>query len=318
MFRRIIVPLDTSELAEAILPYIQQLDPNQRAEIMLVSVLESNHYGYALASNDPVVATRLFSTLNETYEHYLSVIKESLNAQGYSAQAEIVRGDAAQSIVDAAEQFNADLIAMTTHGRTGIARWALGSVADRIIRTADQPVFLVRNEIEIPEKPSLKRILVPLDGSELAETAFTQAQTLAKELSGSIVTLRVLEPFSRLERELIWQQHLVVDDVEFERRTDAEEYLHKIESRMDAADIPCESKLYSGNPVSAIQQVTKEEEIDLIVMSTHGRSGYSRWVYGSVASRVLHSANCPLLLIRGIEVAKVLQTADKEGVLTTA
>lgn len=64
--------------------------------------------------------------------------------------------------------------------------------------------------------------------------------------------------------------------------------------------------------------MTKEEEIDLIVMSTHGRSGYSRWVYGSVASRVLHSANCPLLLIRGIEVAKVLQTADKEGVLTTA
>lgn len=318
MFRRIIVPLDTSELAEAVLPYIQQLDPNKHAEIMLVSVLESNNYGYSLASNDPVVATRLFSTLNETYEHYLSVIQESLKAQGYSTQAEVIRGDAAQSIVDAAEQFNADLIAMTTHGRTGIARWALGSVADRIIRTADQPVFLVRNGIEIPEKPSLKRILVPLDGSELAEIAFTQAQTLAKELTGSIVTLRVLEAFTRLEKELLWQQHLVIDDVEFERRIDAEEYLHKLASQMDAANIPCESKLYSGDPVSAIQQVAEEEEIDLIIMSTHGRSGYSRWIYGSVASQVLHSANCPLLLMRGVDVAKVLPSTEAEGVLATA
>lgn len=174
-------------------------------------------------------------------------IEESLRTEGYRVQAELVRGDAAQSIVDAAEQFDADLTAMTTtHSRTHRARsLGAGQRAGSESFAQRKPVFLVRSGTENVQIPSLKRILVPLDGSELAETAFTQAQTLAKELSGSIVALRVLEPFTRLEREMIWQRHLVVDDVEFERRTEAEEYLHQIQGQLNEASIPGEVKLYS-------------------------------------------------------------------------
>ncbi|MEZ4860250.1 MAG: universal stress protein [Caldilineaceae bacterium] len=304
MYTKILVPLDASMAAEQIIPYLQGMLPRQ-SEYHLVSVLEPNMYTYAFASSEATVRDKLQGVIYDELAAYLARVQEVLQAKGYHVHTWVARGDAAQTIADVATKIKADLIAMTTHGRTGFTRWALGSVADRVIQVAQQPILLVRLSGEPPLSYAIQRVLVPLDGSALAEAALNEARQVAQERGATLLLVRVVEPLSSWQQALLAESGYDTTHITQERQTEAYLYLKQIQEQLQQVGIASETHIFTGNATETLLQLMQEEAIDLIVMSTHGLSGYSRWVYGSVAGKVLHTATCPLLLARSVEMAGV-------------
>ena len=141
-----------------------------------------------------------------------------------------------------------------------------------------------------------KRLLVPLDGSPLAEAALSHAEGLAHQFGSEIVLLRVVvSPYAIVAPDLV----LAGTDSNHQQFADqAEQYLKGVAGKLAARNVKARIIACEGPVAEAILDRAKENQIDLIVMSTHGRGGVSRWVYGSVADRVLQTAPCPVLLIR--------------------
>ena len=301
MYTKILIPLDSSKTAEQVLPYLQWLIAPQ-AELHLVSVVEPNMYAYALDSNDAAIHDKLQAVIHDDLEKYLGAVRAALQGQGYKVQTWVARGDAAQTVADVATKIQADLIAMTTHGRTGFARWALGSVADRVIQIAHQPILLVRIDQAAATAYRLSQILTPLDGSPLAEAALAHAEQIAQQTGATLHLLRAVEPLSSWQKTILREHGYGEQELEAERCAEAQHYLTQICARLHTSNIATCTQVYTGGAADAVLAVLEKDPVDLIVMSTHGLSGYSRWVYGSVASKVLHNSTCPLLLLRSVEV----------------
>jgi nucleotide-binding universal stress UspA family protein len=145
--KRILLPLDGSEAGEAALPYVEELAIITKAEVILLQVV-TPHYDIALAegytSHLGRISEEYLTHASAAARDYLNSVKEKLAKMGITARSEVELGSPAERIVGYAKENNIDLIAMSTHGRSGIGRWLLGGVADKVIRAADRPVLLVR------------------------------------------------------------------------------------------------------------------------------------------------------------------------------
>jgi nucleotide-binding universal stress UspA family protein len=201
MFRKILVPLDGSPLAEVALQHVLQLAPPGSAELVLVNVIETYRYSSATMEMTPIDILRYVRTGVETY---MENQRDLLTARQYTVQTYIPEGDAAEGILDVAEASGADVVVMTTHGRSGVARWALGSVAERVIHNANLPVWLVRENTRITPPDEIQRILVPLDGSAMAEMALEQAQQFARQTGAELLLLRIIPEPDDINRRMIF------------------------------------------------------------------------------------------------------------------
>ncbi len=303
MYSKILVPLDTSPMAEQAILYSQKVALPETT-IHLVGVVEPNLYSYALATHEAVVREKLQTVIHCDMEQYLAEVEQRLRHQGIRVESWLANGDAAQTIADVATKIGANLIAMTTSGRTGLRRLALGSVADRLIHIAQQPILLIRNQAALPTAYTIRRILVPVDGSVLAEAALTQAKGVALSQGAELVLLRVVEPLSDWQKKILAEGGYSAALLAEERHQEAERYLADTTASLQTEQLAVTSHLCHGIASEKILHLIDQEPFDLVVMSTHGLSGYSRWVYGSVAGNVLHSAACPLLLVRGVDMQR--------------
>lgn len=190
---------------------------------------------------------------------------------------------------------------MSSHGHSGLERWALGSVTERILRQAPCPVFVVRNTRPI------HRILIPLDGSKLAEQVLAPALEVAGLLDAKVTLLRVEQP-------AVPDEFAVIQLEQLERglgvgllhgaEARAENYLELVHFRYRGANLPMETVVLVGQPAPVILDYAAQHNVDVIAMATHGRSGLRRWVYGSVTEKVLRATSRSLLIVRpplGIE-----------------
>lgn len=150
MYERILVPLDGSKVGEAALPCVEGLVsllcPGKKVEVMLLQVISSLvHYVIAGEASAQVPYTeREVELIKQQATAYLDKMAEKLKSKGATISTKVVMGNAAEGIISAADEMKADLIAMSTHGRTGISKWAFGSVAERVLHSANAPVLLVR------------------------------------------------------------------------------------------------------------------------------------------------------------------------------
>ena len=141
MYQKILVPLDGSALAEAVLAHAKAL-AQPDTEIALLRVAMYPTYDYVFSS--PAVAATLTEEIEDESERYLREVAARLQAEGYKTSIAVTGGPVADAILDYADAVSADLVAMSTHGRSGVARWLIGSVADRVVRGSPAPVLLVR------------------------------------------------------------------------------------------------------------------------------------------------------------------------------
>jgi nucleotide-binding universal stress UspA family protein len=295
-YHKILIPLDGSPLAEQVLAHLGWLATPAQTELCLVSVIES--WRYAAAGPEFPLADLITPVRNEL-QAYLAAQQAKLQAAGYAVATHVIEGDAAGVILNLVQTDGIDLVAMSSHGRSGFVRWALGSVAERIIHGAQIPVFLVRETTKRREK--LQTILLPLDGSATAEQALPEAQTLALANNAQLLLVQVIQKLDEGSQRLLFKDETAAKATFAEWRSQAEGYLAGVAARVTAIGVACDYRVVVDDPDRAICAMSNHA--DLIVMGTHGRSGLARWVYGSVTNKVLRGASCPLLLIHTLEKA---------------
>jgi len=294
----VLVPLDGSPLAEGVMPYAETLARLLGASVRLLFVVEP-------VSESPwgrldAVEKRLSEQQSGEAERYLLSVAEKLERRGTTSSHCVLSGVPADCIVDATEEPDVAMVAMATHGRGGVKRLLLGSVADKVMRLGQSPTLLVRTgEEQRSEQPLvLKRLLVPLDGSPRAEQALPLAEKLARSAGATLVLARV-------ERHL-WQTVMAEAPVYDLGEIDAEvtealgAYLLQLRQRLQR-DTTVELQPVRGDPALMLEDLALNGETDLVVMATHGRGGVRRLAIGSMADRVVR-LGAPTLLVRTVAV----------------
>ena len=300
-----LVPLDGSKLAEVVLVYAKELVGRLDLDVTFLHICSPEE-------PEPAPMHRAYvEGVAETVRHQSKKIKEKAvietGGSAIEAQGVLAVGNPAEEIIRYSYENSIDLIMMATHGRSGIGRWAMGSVADKVLRVSKVPVWLVRAKIHeeiINDKWPRKTILVPLDGSELAESVLPHVEALAKQRNGDTVDtilLRVCE-YAVVPNDNVkgvpsgWEKDVRREIARSKR--EAGKYLAEVEKRFEDADLRVQSEVLVGKPPNEIINHANGNPFSLIAMATHGRSGLKRLAYGSVADKVLRGASCPLLVVR--------------------
>jgi nucleotide-binding universal stress UspA family protein len=234
-------------------------------------------------------------SMRDEARDYLTAVQKRYDQPNVRWLPMVVEGDAASQIVDTSFEEAVDLIVMSTHGWSGFAKWTLGSVTERVLQHAICPVFIVRSD-----KPA-KRVLVTLDGSPLAERALSPALYLAAGMDAHVILLRVTEPLFAREPMVQYEWTIgeeMVPEMEQQRQSEAEAYLCDVAIRHGHLGTEMELQTVSGPTVDTLLEFAKQNEIDLIAMSTHGRTGLRRWLYGSVTAKVMRRFDGHMLIVR--------------------
>jgi len=295
MYEKILVPLDGSELAEVDLPYAEELAGRLGSEGTLLYVSESAEDRY---HRMPIYMQEMAKATKRNAERYL----EKPEGKAIKVESTVLVGHPADEIVAYADKEDIGLIVMATHGRSGIKRLALGSVAEKIVRTARQPVALIRAKgarPDVREKGMLKKALVPLDGSKESEASIPYIEELASKLKAEVVLFQVLEPTRYVYAGGAGAAKTPYTEKEMAPlKASAGDYLKKVAGGLEGKGITTRYEVRVGTAAEEIIKLADELYVDMVAMSTHGRSGISRWAFGSVADKVLHAGNTPLLLVR--------------------
>ena len=276
MFQQIMVPLDGSELAERALPCAERLGVATGATLHLVHVVELAPpltWPFAPAYLPGSVYDDVVAQETQQATAYLDKMRERVAAGGVPVRTEQMVGYAAATLLDYERDAGIDLVVMCSHGRTGLARFALGSVAERLLHHGTAPVLLVR---PFGDPVTLEHAVVPLDGSERAEEALRVVDHLAGCVVHEVTLLRVVGAA--------------------EEGPEAERYLDEVAQRLAQEHLACSRRVTQGDPAEAIIDVAGTDK--LVVMVTRGRSGLARWALGSVADRVAHGGVAAVLLVR--------------------
>ncbi len=314
MFHRILVPLDGSRRAEMAVPAAARLARASHGTVMLMrSIVPLTPYGPYLsrASGPPAVQG---SQERDTILTYLQEVAGNKALAGINTVFHVTEGPAADSILTMSQSEKADLIAICAHGATGYHRWKLGGVSQHVVRHAVAPVLLLPDpapgsapDAIVDQLANIRRILVPLDGSLLAETAIPLAVEMLSALApetGELHLLQVLSPFTA--KSLGVEDHALMQETEQYLARHAQE-LHAARTEQLRINVTTSVVLDADAAERVVTVAEPEREpsdeeaaqgYDMIVMATHGRTGVLRWTLGSIAERVIQATRRPMLIVR--------------------
>jgi len=267
------------------LPYAIELATQFDSEIVLFSVIE--------------VAAGVAESLFRTYLDVVSAkIQSSMQKRGINEPVihiEIVSGNPAAEIIQYADNANINLIVMAGRGSSFEGTWALGNIAAKIVRLAAKPVMLIKQPVldeDLDQQKLISKILVPLDGSRVGEAAVPHAETIARKLGAELVLFHAVEPAS-------WPLAKTTARDENALRA-ASAYLDSMVTTLRERGARVNSQLVMGHPAEEIIQYVETNAVDLIAISTHGRSGVGRWAIGSVTDKILNAGNIPIIVEHAI------------------
>lgn len=300
MYTRMLIPLDGSKTAEKVLPYARFLAGRLKIPVELTGVIDVAEIATHISPEKGWYLDTMIEDRVRSSEEYLKGVAKSFPS--LSVKCTVEKGRAEEVITAKGEADPAALITMATHGRSGINRWLLGSVAEKVLRGTANTLLLIRakDEAKTEGEASLKSIVVPLDGSELAESVLPMVAGLAKKLNVGVILFRAYNiPFSAYGgSDGYYVPNL--DELIPELRGDARNYLEKkIE---ELKKIGVENVCYelreglSGDQIISFGCNIPDH---LIAMCSHGRSGIKRWALGSVTETVVRHSGDPVLVIRG-------------------
>jgi len=298
MLRKVLVPLDGSAFAEQALPMALAIARRAGARVQLVTVRASLQTDLSLPGAEEYLdglAGRIEPVLPGRIDR--AVLTSELGRLEYP----LARSTVAEVLAKAAGDLGVDLIVMTTHGRGGIRRAWLGSVADSLLRIAPRPVLLIRPRDEefgsaIDADRGISHIVVALDGSERAERMFEHARSLGEAFGARYTLLRVLQPLL-LTPAAEWSGAITAVPQPVENAEAAAQYLEGVAERMRSVGLDVNTcVLESMAPEAAIMEWAETHGADLIALSTSGLGGVRRFLIGSVADKVVRTSTLPVLL----------------------
>ncbi len=287
MYERILVPLDGSGRAEHALPYAEWVAKKLGSMVTLIT---------ACGLEDPMVRPLTV---------YLEKQTEDLQKSGINADCSCVVGDIAEEILKVAEKNRVGLIIMTSRGASGTARWALGGVALKVVLHTSTPILLVRTAERHAARldEGVRSILVPLDGSPVAESILPHISDLALATGLEVVLMQVTVPigYPAVARDNVeaGKHEADVKKLNENRQAATEFYLSEREKELAAKGVKVKTVSLSGKQASnVILDYISDNPIGMTALATHGFSGISKWAFGSVAIDVLEGSTRPLLLLR--------------------
>jgi len=292
-------------MAEKALPYAEEMAVNFGSKLTLLS---------AGAPEDTPKHDEYYEYLKKTS----AAVEQDLAKQAAKPFAKkhqvdtIITGlkglinDPAAEILDYADKEDFNMIIMATHGRTGITRWVLGDTANKVARAFSCPLLLVRAKTEVPKTVHTKKILVTLDGSKEGESVLPFVENLASKLKPEIHLLHVVELLFHVYAYPAAAGYggdgivrIPFNEEEMKPFREAgHKYIKSVSDKLTEKGFPNTMEVRVGTPGEEIIEAESEIKPDIVVMSTHGHSGFGRWEHGSITDKVLHGGAVPLLLVR--------------------
>lgn len=308
MYHSILVPLDRSPFAEQALPLAAAIARHAGAELRLVYV-HSLPAAAFLEGGALFYDGSLEAEVKRSDREYLEGIAQRLGKLQVRAKPVLLEGQIVDALCAHLGSNMSDLVVMTTHGRGPFGRFWLGSVADELVRRSPVPILLVRPHAEAPDldhEPVVPHVLIPLDGTPLAEQILTPAAVLARLLGADCTLLRVVKPLLPLPRSPQGRAEDAADALSVRVRVlhsqlheEAEDYLDEVAGRLRAQLLSVRMRVVQDeHPASAILHEVERLGSGLVALETHGRRGLSRMFLGSVADKILRASPLPVLLHR--------------------
>jgi nucleotide-binding universal stress UspA family protein len=308
MYRSILVPLDGSQFGEHALPLAATLARRAGARLTLAHIHEpaATLYGEGAI----VLSEDLDRISRQQKRAYLESVQARLQFERHLVATRLLEGGVIEALVAQVAEEKTDLVVMTTHGRGPLGRFWLGSVADKLVRQLAVPLLLVHPAATAPDLSAervIKHIMVPLDGSELAERVVAPATALGELMDSDYTLLRVVKPVHPTppyteSMSLAQMAGEILDRIEMlqgEVRKEAQEYLNGVAGRLRARAFRLQTRIaVEEHPATAILHEAATHDADLIAIETHGRAGLSRLFLGSVADKVLRGSTIPILVQR--------------------
>lgn len=303
MFKRILLPLDSSKLAECVLPHLIAVARAGEPEVMLLRVLEPFGVTARMRLIDPVD----WQIRKAEAESYLLEIAEQLRNAGLQVSTDLYEGRPAEQIIEFAHSWNADLILMSSHGQSGLSPWNVSSVVQQVIFRARRSLMIVRAYQSVAADLAgleYHKIFLPLDGSQRAEMSLAFAESLAHAHNSEVLAAHIVRQPELPRRTSASQEDLLLVNQLTERNhSEAIKYLEDLKSRVD---MTIQTKLEISPSISrALHQIADENQVDLTIISAHGYSGDTRWPFGSVGLGFIIYGNSPLLILQDLPANRI-------------
>lgn len=307
MYRKILVPLDGSETAEAIIPHVANLAKYDEAQVIFAQVIEpATRSGIINIDQDQEVTFKPQKI--DQAKKYLTSWQERFTQDGLSAEIVLLRGVAIDAILYAIEEMDIDVLAFTSQGRSGLKKAIYGSVSSALLNRAPCPMLVADAKTKVSLKTN-NRILVPLDGSKESEKILSHVQHIAHLYEAKLILVRVVRSasykaaFVNLDKEIkeeIIPEHLLSQlgkHQELEKIKEAKQYLLNWKSQFQEQGIDVEVNLLYGQPIDSILAVAERSEADLVAMTSQAKAGLDEFLYGSVASGLLNRLARPMFIV---------------------
>lgn len=300
MYTRILVPLDGSKTAENVLPYARTFAARLKVPVELLAVIDIAEMATHIARGRPGHIDTLVEDSERFSEAYLQGVAKTF--PGGAVRYIVERGRAEDTIIEKAASDKGTLIAMATHGHSGLNRFLMGSVAEKVLRATSNPLLLIRasEQAKTAGEAPLTSVVVPLDGSAVAEAALPGVVDLAKKLDLEVVLFGAYRVPYGAYSGADGYYGINFEELTAAVKAETTEYLQKKTNELKAAGIAKVSYETSEGPAAdEIIKFAKSKPASLIAMSSHGRSGVQRWVLGSVTETVVRHSGNPVLVLRG-------------------
>jgi len=290
MFDSILVPTDGSEHATRAAEHGAALARAFSASLHVMAVIDTRTAGGPFSGGD--LEDETLDRMTADAEDTVTAITDAVDAAG-AIQTTIRTGNPADEICAYRDDHNIDLIAMGTHGRTGVERYLAGSVTESVVRHADVPVFTVRATEQSRKTDSYDDILVPTDGSTSATAAVEPACEIAAQFDSRLHALNVVN----LGDVATGSEYTLPTDLIDTLEAQGEKVTERIAARARESGVETVTQVVDGFPAADILDYAEENDIDLIVMGTAGRTGLNRFIMGSTTERLIRHADMPVLAV---------------------
>lgn len=303
MFRKILVPLDGSQLSERALQIAQQILPRTNPELFLIHVI------------DP--STESAAHMHRTYLDGLAdasrqnISQEILKSQkGIKVIPVLLHGDPATEIIDFAQANQVSLIIMSTRNRTGIRRWALGSVSEKVYRQTMCPCILIGADGDSkaiqPRRP-IGRILVPIGRTGDEQKFMSYVDAFDTRIISEVVFLQAVPPIISIDKAEYqkaaheFTESAYVDRLEQSRKEEALKHLSTFIQVIKSKGIATTAVAVIGSTADSILKYAKETNVDLIVLPAEGQSAFGHWILGKLAKTLLREGRTPVFIVKPLK-----------------
>lgn len=316
MINHILVPLDGSALAECVLPHVIAIAPVTNAHITLIHILENPDNRDSAFPIDPVG----WHMQKQESQSYLEKITERLQKAGLNAEHVILEGKSADSIIEFAHTNAADLIALSTHGRTGLSGWSVSSVVQKVLLRSYRSILLIRAyQPDLATEIQYKRIFIGSDCSARAEYLLPVAISLAQFHKAQLILGTVIEKPQMIQRLPPSEKDMkLIKQLTEKNQKTASHYHEQLVTQLSLKGLDVRSIVsVADHAIGALHDMVDEVGADLVMLVAHGDTGERRWPYGSLTTSFISHGNAPLMIMQDLSEQDILPTPAEQAIRET-